>query len=209
MVCDREEHEACGSTASIAEDAAVDAHLAVCHECRMLAEGLRPAVALLRESRDLPEYRGRLPAIDYGQVARVSLPPESPRVASDGRGNDVRAERIAWPMVAIALVGVIVGVGLTHLRDSQSDVRKPSWLAWNSLGERADDHWTFASLRLSEACREPRERQFASGGALAEERVVCCTRCHASSASRAAVTSVTPPVEMSRLLVACLACHEG
>jgi hypothetical protein len=49
------------------EDEAVEQHLRACHECRQLAEALRPAVALLHEAIsadqavDLPEYQGSLP----------------------------------------------------------------------------------------------------------------------------------------------------
>jgi hypothetical protein len=49
------------------EDEAVERHLRACHECRQLAEALRPAVALLHEAvsadeaLDLPEYQGSLP----------------------------------------------------------------------------------------------------------------------------------------------------
>jgi hypothetical protein len=204
-----EELETRGSTSSIAEDAAVEAHLAVCHECRMLAEGLRPAVALFAQPRDLPVYQGRLPAIDYSEVARASLPPESSRVAVGGRSNGIRVERMAWPVIAVAIVAMLFGACLTQLRDSQAENRQPSWLAWNSPAEPTDDRWTFASLRLSEACREPSGEHFLTATAASEERVVCCTRCHASSAQGAAMTWSAPPVEMSRLLVACLACHKG
>ncbi len=49
------------------EDDAVERHLRACHECRQLAEALRPAVALLHEAigtdeaTALPEYQGALP----------------------------------------------------------------------------------------------------------------------------------------------------
>jgi hypothetical protein len=49
------------------EDDAVERHLRACHDCRQLAEALRPAVALLHEAitpdeaLELPEYQGDLP----------------------------------------------------------------------------------------------------------------------------------------------------
>ena len=49
------------------EDEAVERHLRACHECRQLAEALRPAVALFHEAvsadeaLELPEYQGSLP----------------------------------------------------------------------------------------------------------------------------------------------------
>lgn len=51
-------------------DDAVELHLAACHECRQMAEALRPAVALLHEAvskeeaLELPEYQGSLPEPD-------------------------------------------------------------------------------------------------------------------------------------------------
>jgi len=49
------------------QDEAVERHLRACHECRQLAEALRPAVALMHEAvsseeaEQLPEYQGSLP----------------------------------------------------------------------------------------------------------------------------------------------------
>lgn len=54
-----------------ASDAAVEQHLRACHECRQLAEALRPAVELFHEAiepgdgDDLPGYRGELKMTDY------------------------------------------------------------------------------------------------------------------------------------------------
>src|SRR5439155_22733123 len=51
----------------VPQDEAVERHLRACHECRQLAEALRPAVALLHEAvsgeeaEHLPEYQGSLP----------------------------------------------------------------------------------------------------------------------------------------------------
>lgn len=187
-------------------DAAVEAHLAVCHECRTLAEALRPAVTLLSAAQDLPVYQGHLPTVaHYGTVEKSLY-----QASADERLADRRTERFTWPMAAIVLAGMIVGACLTQLLDSRTDAAKPSWMAWNVADDRTDDRWTFASLRLSESCREPRDRQFALVAGGEEDRVVCCTRCHASQAIQpAASTVLAPPVEMSRLLVACLACHEG
>jgi hypothetical protein len=53
-----------------ASDEAVEHHLVACHDCRQLAEALRPAVSLLHEAvssqqaQRLPEYQGSLPALD-------------------------------------------------------------------------------------------------------------------------------------------------
>src|SRR5262249_49164379 len=61
------------------EDDAVERHLHACHECRQLAEALRPAVALLHEAisnddaMDLPEYQGALPWRRPQRRSRLSI----------------------------------------------------------------------------------------------------------------------------------------
>jgi hypothetical protein len=61
------------------EDEAVERHLRACHECRQLAEALRPAVALLHEAiatddaMELPEYQGALPWRRPQRPTRLSI----------------------------------------------------------------------------------------------------------------------------------------
>jgi hypothetical protein len=79
-----------------ASDEAVEQHLRACHDCRRLAEALRPAVALMHEAvssdqaLSLPEYQGSLPlpALDEG-------PEELPRHDSAGglRGESAGGPR--------------------------------------------------------------------------------------------------------------------
>src|SRR5436190_19435945 len=73
------------------QDDAVERHLRACHECRQLAEALRPAVALLHEAVDadealeLPEYQGALPWKRPERrrlaIARLATRPKVDRVA--------------------------------------------------------------------------------------------------------------------------------
>jgi hypothetical protein len=73
------------------EDEAVEHHLRACHDCRRLAEALRPAVALMHEAlasdqpRDLPEYQGTL--AEPRQLSVVKL-----AVANKKRGSTSRAQ---------------------------------------------------------------------------------------------------------------------
>lgn len=61
-----------------ASDEAVEQHLRACHDCRQLAEALRPAVSLLHEAvagdqaLNLPEYQGSLPALEYDDAHYTS-----------------------------------------------------------------------------------------------------------------------------------------
>ena len=65
-----------------ADDEGVEHHLRACHECRQLAEALRPAVDLLHETvpqdgaAELPTYQGSLPR--WGQdAAQFAFAPEN------------------------------------------------------------------------------------------------------------------------------------
>jgi hypothetical protein len=81
------------------EDEAVERHLRACHECRRLAEALRPAVALLHEAvnaneaMDLPEYQGALPWKRPERrrlsISRLASPP-SPSPAAVEKKKDER-----------------------------------------------------------------------------------------------------------------------
>jgi hypothetical protein len=74
------------------EDEAVEHHLRACHDCRRLAEALRPAVALMHEAiasdqpRDLPEYQGSLEEPRRLEVVKLA-------VANKDRGLATRARR--------------------------------------------------------------------------------------------------------------------
>ncbi len=78
------------------EDDAVERHLRACHECRRLAEALRPAVALLHEAIEideataLPEYQGALPWKRPDRTRRLSIA----RLASAKAGLETAAESV-------------------------------------------------------------------------------------------------------------------
>jgi len=77
------------------QDEAVERHLRACHECRQLAEALRPAVALMHEavSSDeadrLPEYQGSLP---WQRRSTPQKPPKA-RLAGSSRSQRRPANR--------------------------------------------------------------------------------------------------------------------
>lgn len=86
-----------GSTSDPAEDARVERHLACCHDCRRLAEALRPAVELFHEALertdDLPRYAGALRE-ERESLPRVALAePPLPTVARQRRARS--AARVA------------------------------------------------------------------------------------------------------------------
>jgi hypothetical protein len=90
------------------EDDAVERHLRACHECRRLAEALRPAVALLHEAIEtdeataLPEYQGALPWKRPDRLRRLSMA----RLAAareQPAESDARPIRLAPSAVDLAL----------------------------------------------------------------------------------------------------------
>src|SRR5688572_24152816 len=94
-------------------DELVESHLAVCHECRQLAEVFRPAVGLFHESlaagfnAELPMYRGRLkPMID--SLPQMSL--GTPR-KDVGERSEVRRS-LMHRSLAIAASLLIVGAAI-------------------------------------------------------------------------------------------------
>jgi hypothetical protein len=116
-----------------ASDAAVERHLAACHECRELAEALQPAVQLFHEAladgegKSLPGYRG-VYSEDRASTISAALqealaedkPSALPRLARPLRAisrgvSHARANRLSqrgeqWRLGVALSLGVLVGV---------------------------------------------------------------------------------------------------
>jgi hypothetical protein len=109
------------------QDEAVERHLRACHECRRLAEALRPAVALMHEAvsseeaEQLPEYQGSLPwqrrpGRRMFATAHLAISPNPPAVVR----NSVPAEKLGQPrrpqmvsairMIAASLIVAALGL---------------------------------------------------------------------------------------------------
>jgi len=113
------------------QDEAVERHLRACHECRQLAEALRPAVALLHEAvsseeaDQLPEYQGSLPwqrrtgrrktsVVRLAGPQKSKTPPPLRRVPTVSRGEPrqpqlVSAIRLIAASLILAALGLIFG----------------------------------------------------------------------------------------------------
>jgi hypothetical protein len=118
------------------QDEAVERHLRACHECRQLAEALRPAVALLHEAvsseeaEQLPEYQGSLPWQRRAgrrklAIARLEGPPageKEPKNPSQKKVRVTRGEprrpqmvsamRLIAASLIIAALGLVLGSNL-------------------------------------------------------------------------------------------------
>lgn len=176
------------------DDAAVESHLCACHECRELAEALRPAVNLLHEAYDaevpdesLPAYRGAGPA------ALACPPARLPACLTPTRARSTKEWSLGWQLVAASLIGVAIGsLAATGWLSSQQN----SPATASAGGPQATGLAMLASLKLNDVCL-PTSMALASS-----ERLRCCTDCHSSSAAK------KTDVDVARLQLACVACHE-
>jgi hypothetical protein len=155
-------------------DESVEHHLRACHECRQLAEALRPAVAVLHEAvsaeqaLDLPEYQGSLP---FQRPVRRKL--SMVRLAGPPRGEPIEQTHVARKpanrhaggnsvrFVAATLLGVGLATWLWALTtDSRGarGVRPPTQVAedtWSPMRDGvpgATGLLTLANLKLPSDC---------------------------------------------------------
>ncbi|MBI1899804.1 MAG: hypothetical protein HYS13_01660 [Planctomycetia bacterium] len=180
-------------------------HLAVCDECRRLAEALRPAVALLCEDA------GRLALVDSPGhaapaqlAARLKEPPRLHQVgeeevgekgdaAPSASGHDVRSLLLRPGSVIAALAaGVLLTALFLGSPPSGSSATTPGDAAPGRLAN---------SLGMVAAC-------FEHGGPPARADVACCTRCHAAGEGAVVRSgSAAARTALPSLLASCQVCH--
>ncbi len=178
-------------------DDIVESHLAVCHECRQLAEAFRPAVGLFHESlaaesdQELPSYRGRLlPMIEALPEPTAELV-ESPPSMTD-------RSQMLFSMTIVAslfLVGSIVfaAMAANYVGNNEVAVIAPI------DRDAGRDYTLLAALEIPRDCRSLAE----SSNAATHGDFVCCTKCH-NTTSRVASTEVA----ILKSSAACVACHD-
>ncbi|MFT5524825.1 MAG: hypothetical protein ACI9G1_000794 [Pirellulaceae bacterium] len=185
------------------DDNAVEFHLLGCHECRQLAEALRPAVGLLHESLNKDECLG-LPSYDsdcdvdltariMDQVALVEVRP-SQRWFSSGQLSTALA------VVIVATAGVC---GMAWQQNSPgSDINSEVGIAASTLTNKP---LQLASLNVGEACLlpAPKDALQNSKPPFDATRYQCCTSCH----SEKQVDSV--PAESILQNGGCFVCHDS
>jgi hypothetical protein len=164
------------------EDIAVEHHLRACHECRQLAEALRPAVALMHEAvgadkaMALPQYQGSLPSQrpEKHPLAVIRLATSRPASRSEmpatqrapGRRGERRApqvmsaSRIIAAALLLAALGLLIGQRVLSPRAWQQLAIVPASFL-SSAPAAADPAegmpgekglLTLASLKLPPAC---------------------------------------------------------
>ena len=176
------------------EDEFVESHLAVCHECRQLAEAFRPAVGLFHESLstdvndELPMYAGRLkPIID-------ALEPPKPLATPPTRS--------AFTTMALVIAAGIMLVGSVAFAvlANQQRTNELTPLASQVRYHENRDYTLLAALEIPATCRSIS----AASEKAATADIACCTQCH-KAGSR--VTSTDKAIVKSA--AACVACHDG
>jgi hypothetical protein len=206
------------------DDDAVQRHLEACHECRQLAEALRPAVALLHEAlpageaADLPSYGaaddddrlcrradGALAARIRMLMDRVEVRPRS----ITSQETWLYAVRfLATSVLALALGTLLAGVFWQEKQGQQLAIAPA--IAGERHQPTAEGLVRLASLNLPKVCLpgKPGDDALAGNdarpvhGAAAH---VCCTRCHAAGKEGARLTQRT----VVALQQSCVACHQA
>ncbi|MEO8497708.1 MAG: hypothetical protein ABI614_21795 [Planctomycetota bacterium] len=175
-----------------ADDDFVESHLAVCHECRQLAEAFRPAVGLFHESLsahggdELPSYRGRL------QPILVALS----RQGAPHRDSPQRTHALCALAIAASLVVVGTAVLAALAAQPRSGDSVPGAAMVRAVQDR--DYTMLAALEIPSNCRSMLE----SSGRAHRSEFVCCTKCH-NATSRVASTNLA----ILKSSAACAACH--
>jgi len=199
------------------EDAAVERHLAACHECRQLAEALRPAVEILHEAVRSDES-SRLPA--YRGVIARSARQQTPAVPKRQR----RTNQVDSRMATSSLAGVALGILLCYVvMTTESPAARPSpqtaalrpVIRGSTSAETPTEQGllTLASFKLPTACvprtHQPVTAERASeiltamaDGTLATLR--CCTDCHHAGQGPAKAEKLIALAQQS-----CVVCHRG
>jgi hypothetical protein len=208
-------------------DAAVDAHLEQCLECRRLADALRPAVELFEavlpdESRCLPGYRRSSPPIvgnalggvpesstddlpwpsDAGAEVTRTRSPSRPIFAPAAARDD------ALRLAAALLLGLAMGSLLLKSPGGPAPRTPGITLAVWKTHSQAVPRDVLLSLRFAEACwKTPLTTALglSAAGEPADNDsllLACCTLCHSASSEAAAAQ-----VEISHLVASCRVCH--
>lgn len=172
-------------TAGSNEHVALEAHLAVCPECRRLAVALRPAVDLMLEAWD-----DDLPASEQAPAPWVEAQHQPPKQ------RPAVLPGLAWTgsvgLSSAVLLGVIVGiVAMAPAMRSAPVAPSRRVLLQSEMAE-------LSLLGISDACLV---RTVAAAKSSATVEAQCCTGCHADGREQA------PQVAVDTLTASCHVCH--
>ncbi len=188
-------------------DDAIELHLAACHECRCMAEALRPAVSLFHEAIDSDE-KDRLPGY-FGELDNVFVSEEldfaSPQVEKSRSSSLARfASVLSWQVTAIVIAGMVSfalwsvsdsNVETSRTVDANSSISVPNEEGLNEL----------LALKLPNACLPELGNIQELVGADSNSQLAfqCCTCCHSAGSSGLMVNSI------ALLANSCESCHQN
>ena len=202
------------------DDDAVQRHLDGCHECRQLAEALRPAVALLHEALPAGEAAG-LPA--YGEadadehlceradgalaarirqmLDRTELRPRQ----ITRRETWIAALRFTAGAMLLAALGTLLAGVFSQRGERRLAMVAPTFTADYQPTAKGLLH--LASLKVPEDCVPGMPAVMGDGTQPPAPAIgaahVCCTRCHAAGKEGAVMTQRA----VVALQQSCIACH--
>jgi len=210
-------------------DADVESHLEACHDCRQLADALRPAVDLFRETvphdeyDDLPGYRGSLRESETRSLPwAVAMMLDQPSVEASPVCEPRRtatSEMSTWRFTAACLLILAIAGLLWMVNSTNHDgwVFKGSGAPWSRqvrFQPDAEGLLHLAKLELSDKCMTAFDREQLEATTSADDsnddgfqtqRFVCCTHCHHAASSS---SQPSPPHAISVAMAACIDCHE-
>lgn len=177
-------------------DARVERHIACCHECRQMAEALRPAVDLFHESIvefdqvPLPEYRGQagdasvatLPEVVNACLNSTELHSRVTAPSRRGTCSSFLRQGSYIAATSLAIFGLIL-LGIAAMPDSKSALNQTPADGQVSNEKTVDRTAGIALAQLSEACLQDAGLRAgavtpAHRSATVSKSVQCCTLCH-------------------------------
>lgn len=189
-------------------DVLVENHLSACHECRQLAEALRPAVALFHEAvtvtegSDLPSYRGTHAPFE-SEITPVSIDwrdPPKPAATKQSRWSNVLRFTSA-ALIGAALLILFRGV-IQSVQGGRTISNHPPTTKFQPGPEGKA---TLASLKLPVSC-QPLEENLEQNSQLnpAGGTYHCCTKCHTAARQHSPGTA-----PIAKVVKSCSACHDS
>lgn len=214
------------------DDEGVEHHLRACHECRQLAEALRPAVSLLHEAvtgdeaHDLPEYQGSLPVALPRRPRALPVQSGSAMRSTERAAKSISVLRLlAASVLAAALALLVYGATMSPRNDGPPfTVRDGLKLLPRASADLADGTpdqgglIRLASFHLPAPCFPEQHRGLlahdpaALAASLASgslDALHCCTECHRAGLAQVASTQVASTQVAAVLKESCHACHRG
>lgn len=184
------------------DDDGVEMHLTGCHECRCLAEALRPAATLFHESlsateqESLPAYDGLLARLTHEVIGEAPPKANEPPVALSGNTID-QVMRFGTAMLfglSLCLILVVATSGFVALHPQPHEIASLPIVrtAYHPQPDR------LAAL----ACNELKTVCFPSDWQAAIDSLACCSQCHAPGSSARAMCKQT-------WNHACTRCHQA